>query len=105
MLCERSGGAIIGPILGWSCSAGSCRGPCEQQNRSDWLLLLGSLRLNEKTAFLKAQGPFGHPGGTRHFGDEFALDVVGGFLGFHEAAQQIVVFGLIFADEDPKASA
>jgi hypothetical protein len=53
---------------------------------------------------LKANGPFGHPGGTRHFGDEFALDVVGGFLGFHEAEQEIVVFGLVFTGENPEAA-
>ena len=34
-----------------------------------------------------------------HFGDEFALDLIGGFFGFEEAAEQVVVFVMAFADQ------
>jgi hypothetical protein len=61
--------------------------------------------LDEETAFLEPDGAFGEPGMADHFGDEFALHVIDRFFGFHEAAKEVVIFGLVFAQEDLEAAA
>ena len=68
-------------------------------------LLLGCLGLEQETRFLETDGAFREPGVAGHFGDEFALDVIGRLFGVQEAPEQVVVFSLVFGGQDFEAAA